>query len=370
MSKKIYFVVHNFSYGAGGGVNRVVSETANELAKDKDVDVNILSLADLDGGVAYPITENVKLHSLRMKKHSTTQYKGILKFIWLLLAYINILKFYTKEKTSCAWNLTSPPLIIVYSLLPKFKNIFINCEHISPQHKKTNLIIDKVRKNILNVADVTISLNKSDDQYYLSKGIKSQLIHNGVKFPEKLNENNEKIIIFVGRFEDQKNPLAALNIFYKSNLWGNGYKLKFFGYGKYHNDILDFAEKYSIAEHMQIISDEINPDNIYSNAACLIMTSRYEGLPMVLIEAMSRGIPCISYNCPQGPAEIIKNDINGYLIPIDNEELFIEKLKSIQYFNFNKQALVNSVLGFNIASVAGKWKGIINKLDFCGEKQK
>ena len=81
MSKKIYFVVHDFSSQATGGVNRVVSETANELAKDQNIEVNILSLAPIDSP-CYKISSEVQVHSLDMEKHSTTHYSSIFKVLW------------------------------------------------------------------------------------------------------------------------------------------------------------------------------------------------------------------------------------------------------------------------------------------------
>lgn len=359
MPKKIYFVVHDFSHHAGGGVNRVVSETANELSKDKNIDVNILSLADLDGGTAYPVSEQVRLHSLKMKKYSTTQYKGILKIIWLFIAYINVIKFYLTEKAPCSWNLTSPPLIILFSLFLKGNQKFINCEHISPQRKKYNIVIEILRKFILNRADITISLNKSDHNYYVKHGIKAKLIYNGVNFPEEIDLEREKKIIFVGRFEDQKNPLAALEIFYESNLWKEDYVLNLFGYGKYHQDILYNAKKIGILDRIKVITNENDPNKIYSKASCLIMTSRYEGLPMVLIEAMARGVPCISYDCPQGPSEIIKNGINGYLIPVSDRKEFIQKLGLVVNNSIQPELIIESVQEFNISNVIQQWECLI-----------
>lgn len=57
-------------------------------------------------------------------------------------------------------------------------------------------------------------------------------------------------------------------------------------------------------------------------SSCLVMSSAYEGFPMVLLEAIETGLPMVSYDCPKGPAEIIVNDENGYLVkPGDTDGL-------------------------------------------------
>ena len=358
MAKSIYFVVHNFSGSAGGGVNRVISETANELSKDLNYDVNILSLADLEG-TAYPVVEKVKLHSLGMEKHSTTQYKGFFKVFWLFFSFIAVYNFYREQEQPSTWNLTSPPLIILFAFMFKGKNKFINCEHTSPQRKKSNFITDFFYKFFLNRGDLTVSLNQHDQHYYEKKGIKSKLIHNGIKFPEKIEKEKEKTIIFVGRFEYEKNPLAALEIFYASELWKNDYKLKLFGYGKYHKDILSGINEYGMENYVEIISNEKNPDKIYYKAKYLIMTSKFEGFGMVLVEAMSRGVPCIAYDCPNGPSDIIHDGVNGYLIPNQNKEIFIKKLKEIPFFELNQ--VMESVQKFNILNIVENWKLLMDR---------
>lgn len=59
--------------------------------------------------------------------------------------------------------------------------------------------------------------------------------------------------------------------------------------------------------------------NYYNAAKIYAMTSLYEGLPMVLIESQSFGIPSVAYDCPTGPAEIITDNVNGFLIPLKTE---------------------------------------------------
>lgn len=359
MSNVIYFVVHSFSHKIRGGVNRVVAETANELSKKDNLNVHILSLGGDIEKTSYPILDSVKIHTLDMKKHSTNQYKGIFKLFWIFHAYLALSKFYRKQNHNAVWNITSPALIILFSLIPKNNNKFIGCEHISPQRNNGNYTTNFLRKYFLNKNDLNISLNKSDDLYYKSNGIKSELVYNGVKFPENIDVVREKIIIFVGRFDDQKNPLEALEIFYKSKVWKQGYVLKFFGRGKYHENILNKIKEYNINDFVEIISNENDPDIIYKKASLLILTSRYEGFGMVLIEAMSRGIPCVSYDCPHGPSDILVNGVNGYLVENGNRDDFINKIHEVLLSNYASNQVIDSVRKFEIEKVCSSWEEII-----------
>lgn len=82
------------------------------------------------------------------------------------------------------------------------------------------------------------------------------------------------------------------------------------------------------------MGESSNLESIYANAKCLLMTSRYEGYPMVLIESLVSGTPIISYNCDTGPEEIIIDGKNGFLIDEGDDSQFLLALE--KYCNDNQ----------------------------------
>ena len=96
------------------------------------------------------------------------------------------------------------------------------------------------------------------------------------------------------------------------------------------------------------------------------MSSRWEGLPMVLIEAQSCGLPIVSFNCPEGPSEIVEDRVNGFLCEPENSQDLAEKLKIIMRSKnlreeFGKKAFESSKR-FSTKEVAEKWKRLLENL--------
>lgn len=101
----------------------------------------------------------------------------------------------------------------------------------------------------------------------------------------------------------------------------------------------------------------------YLSGSIFIMTSRFEGFPLVLIEAMQCGLPCIAFDCPYGPRELIKDGENGFLIPYNDDALFIEKLTYLMEHPEEREkmgrAAKESVKRFDKETIMSQWKEVL-----------
>ena len=111
--------------------------------------------------------------------------------------------------------------------------------------------------------------------------------------------------------------------------------------------------------------DKIQMEEYIEKSCLFAMVSISEGLPMVLLEAMSYGVPCIAYKTDSGVTDIIDNDINGYVINNRNEEEYIEKINTFLEDKRIQASMSNEAIKkskrFTSKSIIKIWEGVINE---------
>jgi glycosyltransferase involved in cell wall biosynthesis len=102
-----------------------------------------------------------------------------------------------------------------------------------------------------------------------------------------------------------------------------------------------------------------NPYAFMSRASAFVLSSIYEGLPTVLIEALACGAPVISTDCPSGPAEILENGRFGRLVPVGNEEALAAAIQRTLEAPPDRAASRRRGLDFTAASAARRYLPIL-----------
>lgn len=175
----------------------------------------------------------------------------------------------------------------------------------------------------------------------ISKGICSQLKDMGmderkiIYFPNPFDEKEIVIspvgeikrFIYIGRFqfEGQKNLKELID---SCSLISEDFEVVLIGDGEDFDVIKDYINKKNISEKFIFQREWTdNPWDLSFKPTALLLTSAFEGLPTVLGEAISRGIPCISSDCETGPKDFIIEGVNGYLYPCGDICSLAEKMK-------------------------------------------
>lgn len=355
MRKKISFVVNTFDKRDRGGVLRIVSELSNKLINYYDV--NIISFGIVYER-AYELNAKVNLVSLNIYNYNTSFYNGLEKIKWFKEAREKIKPYLISNNI---WLTTSPPISLLFSYLKfEFNELkVIGCDHTSTIYKKKP-IIQWVRNLLLSKLDVMVGLTPQDTQYYLDHGINSVCIPNGINLTEiKELKNSRKHLVYVGRFNVEKQPFKAVDLFAGSSLYGTNITLKMYGHGDCENELEQYILDKGYGKYIQIIKGETDPDIIYQDAFALILTSKIEGFGLVLLEAMARNIPCLSFKIPYGPINIIDEGVNGYFFEDDciDFQSKIEALKVLDLKNIKK-----SINKYNLEEINHQWLNVLSVL--------
>lgn len=131
--------------------------------------------------------------------------------------------------------------------------------------------------------------------------------------------------------------------------------------------VTDFIDQENLNNHFILQKPNGSRlDDEYLNASLFVLSSRYESMSMVLLEAQSYGLPLISFNCPDGPAEIISHDENGLLVPAENSDALAQAVLSLienpsKAKKISHQAIVNAAQ-FNSETVYAQWSSFFDKL--------
>ena len=151
------------------------------------------------------------------------------------------------------------------------------------------------------------------------------VIPNFLRDIKEYQHQRKNQIITLGRCSYEKAQHFLLEAF--SNVKAPDWKLVIIGDGPLVVDLKNLANKLNIAEKVDFCGFQKDVDFYLSQAKIFGFTSIIEGYPNALIEGMANGLAPVSFNCVAGPADIIKEDKNGFLIPVGDVTLFAEKLQ-------------------------------------------
>ena len=263
---------------------------------------------------------------------------------------------------------SSPSVELIYLnyIYQGFKFIYVVRSHNIDKYlteKKwiARLILKKVDKIVGVSKEISATINSEFET------TKALTIHNSVeKLSERHNESDyeEPYVLFLGRIDDTVKNLSLLIEAYKlSKLSNHSVRLYIVGDGEDKEMIQRQINSFQLQEHLKLYSFTTNVYSILKNALFLVLTSRHEGFPRVLIEALSVGTPVISVNCQSGPSEIIHNEINGLLVenhnPVVLAQAFDRLLLDTELYSLCKSNSKQSVAHLNQSIIGNQWSKIL-----------
>ncbi len=184
--------------------------------------------------------------------------------------------------------------------------------------------------------------------------------------PNSLAELNIKQVIAVGRYDFQKHFDSLIRIWERVDKQNPDWKLKIFGSGPLESELQQQINDAQLQHSVSLERPVKNIEKEYLNSSIIALTSRYEGLPMALLEAQACGLPMVAYACKCGPKDIITDGENGFLIPEENETLFAKRLLELMNSEnrrreMGRKAFENSI-NYSEDRVMEKWINLFTEL--------
>ena len=192
-------------------------------------------------------------------------------------------------------------------------------------------------------------------------------IPNSISFETNQFANyDKKTFLACGRLTNQKgfDLLIQAAVFIKEKL--PDWTIQIYGNGEDKEKLNNSIKEKGLENFVYINEPVNNIKDIYSNSSIYLLSSRFEGLPMVLLESQASGLPGVCFNCPEGPSDVIIEGENGCLIPMFDIESFANK--SIQ-IAINKELWMKMTENskklserFSPENIYIKWESLIQTL--------
>ena len=215
-------------------------------------------------------------------------------------------------------------------------------------------------------ADAVITLTKGDAEDWRKINTKSFVIPNVVHLNEgeKNSSCQEKTVIYVGRFSSQKDIHSLLSIWRLVNKKHPNWQLRIYGDGELKELYMPIIQGMNANIHVFPPTSDIMEK--YFESSILLLTSLYEPFGLVLPEAMSCGLPVVAFDCPYGPAEIITDGVDGFLIKDREVEAFADKVcQLIENETLRKKMGKAGILSskrFSADIIMPQWKALCERL--------
>lgn len=349
-----------------GGAERVVSNLANQFAKEGD---DVVVATEWQGENEFQLDNKVRRIHVGLKERD--EGKNRISKVWIRIKYLR--KCIRDEK---------PDIVIAFAHKANYRAltstigmkvpVVISIRTDPAGHYDS--LSDKIQIPLLfpRAAGCVFQTQGQKEFFpeYLQK--KSCIILNPVN-DKYLNvpkpEMREKTVVQSGRLVDFKNQPMLLKAFVKVHEKHPDYDLKIYGPDSFDGtkEILEGIIKEHHAEsfiHLMGGSDELEKQ--LPKASVYAFSSDWEGLPNALLEAMALGMPIVATDCPcGGPKTVIQDGVNGLLVPIKDEEAMAEGINRLiedrelaERLGQNARKISEKI---NSVSIITQWRGYIEK---------
>lgn len=344
-----------------GGVDRILTIKANYFADKLGYDVYIITDSQAGRAPVFPLSP--KVHHIDLETDFDEQYHyGIIK---RFLCYRRLMKQYRQRLEKTLYDI-KPDIVSTtcgrdLDFLTEIKDGSkkIGESHIAKQYCR-NFHLMEARGGIYKIVarywrrkqekavrklDALVVLTNHDAESW--KSVKqATVIPNPISITNiQTSTCKNKRVISVGRLSEQKGFDMLIDTWKIVAKRHPDWELNIYGEGELKDNLERQIKDNNLSHNLHLCGPTKNVTEKYAESSIYVMSSRFEGFGLVLIEAMACGLPCVSFNCPHGPADIIHHNEDGLLVDNKNIEQLAEALI---YLIENDDARINMGRNANV----------------------
>ena len=370
---KIVYI--NDALAIWGGLERIVVDKVNELATRYGYEMYVITSNQGNHPIPYLLSKNVIHRDLNIQFHREYQYHGFRRFlkkVELKRLYVHrlrdvisqikpdIIVCVRPEYVGAVVKVKGNVPLVFESHTSRFAHRFINADWY------TRFMAFFNNRNVRS-ASCVVALTDGDANDW--SGINSNIC----VIPNIVNVNdsnsfcdyNSKSIIFVGRFCAQKDIYSLLRIWQIVHMRHSDWALHIYGgYGEEQENHIQEIKKMNANVIVHKTTSDIF--DRYKDSSFFLLTSRYEPFGLVMPEAMSCGLPVVAFDCPYGPADIITDGVDGFLVRNRDINEFADRVCQLiedkELRMRMGQAAIKSAQRYRADIIMPKWKELFERL--------
>lgn len=330
-----------------GGADRVITQKANYLADVMGHEVYILTDTQMGRPPVFPLSPRVTMVNLDIDFAQEYGHSFPVR-AWM---YLKLMRRYEREAIRAIDRIAPDVVICVLEREMAFVNklhrpgrVVMGEIHIAKTFMR-NFHLLRARGGLFRLLadysvwqqerrvrrlDALVCLTRHDAESWKDV-IRARVIPNPYTFyPDTLPAGKDgHTIISVGRLDSQKGYDLLVEAWPKVKARHPDWQVRVYGQGEDREKLERRARELGVDDVVLFCAPVVNIAEEYLKSEFYVMSSRFEGLPMALLEAMACGLPCVSFDCPHGPADVIAHGEDGLLVENGNTERLAQAVNDL-----------------------------------------
>ncbi|MFG1608408.1 glycosyltransferase family 4 protein [Actinoplanes sp. NPDC049265] len=385
---RIRYVLNN-AYGAGGTIRTVINQ-ANALCAEHDVEIaSVLRTRERPVFPLDPRVNLVSLTGLRDDGSRFTDPPGGNSRFWRKtrrfrnplphgrdfrfqrfdpLLDLAIVRYFRRERDGVLIT-TRPGLNLLAARYAPRDLIRIGQDHMNLSTYKPTLRKQLIRAYPrLSAVAVLTDHDLADWRAALGDSVRLERVPNGIPPVAGASSSPDaRYVVAAGRFARQKGFDLLVEAWATVHAKHPDWRLSIFGNGPDREKLIARAAELGFGDSVRMPGITRQIDKELAAASIYVLSSRFEGLPMVLLEAMSHGLPAVAFDCPTGPREVIEDGVNGRLVPAEDVDglsaALCELIEDPERLRAMGAGALKSSEPFTMPEVSAHWLRFFAELD-------